>query len=69
MYEPEKFDNSWLNEYEKANLSLLTEYRDELRAAEKKAAEEAAKKAAEEKAAKEAAQSSKPAKPSEDDDD
>ena len=73
MYEPEKFDNSWLNEYEKANLSLLTGYRDELRAAAKKAAEEAAKKAAEEKAAKEAAekaaQSSKPAKPSKPSDD
>ena len=71
MYEPEKFDNAWLNEYEKANLDLLTGYRNELRAAEKKAAEEAAKKAAEEKAAKEAAekaaQSSKPAKPSDDD--
>ena len=56
MYEPEKFDNAWLNEYEKANLGLLTQYRDELREAEKKAAEEkakaeeAAKKAAEEKA-------------------
>ncbi|MBE6046470.1 MAG: YARHG domain-containing protein [Clostridiales bacterium] len=71
MYEPEKFDNAWLNEYEKANLDLLTGYRNELKAAEKKAAEEAAKKAAEEKAAKEAAekaaQSSKPAKPSDDD--
>ena len=43
MYEPEKFDNAWLNEYEKANLGLLTQYRDELREAEKKAAEEKAK--------------------------
>ena len=64
MYEPDKFDNSWLNEHEKANLALLTEYRDELRAAEKKAAEEKAAKEAAEKAA----QSSKPTKPSDDDD-
>ena len=63
MYEPDKFDNSWLNEHEKANLALLTEYRDELRAAEKKAAEEKAAKEAAEKAA----QSSKPTKPSDDD--
>ena len=64
MYEPDKFDNSWLNEHEKANLALLTEYRDELRAAEKKAAEEKAAKEAAEKAS----QSSKPTKPSDDDD-
>ena len=64
MYEPDKFDNAWLNEHEKANLALLTEYRDELRAAEKKAAEEKAAKEAAEKAA----QSSKPTKPSDDDD-
>ncbi len=64
MYEPDKFDNSWLNEHEKVNLALLTEYRDELRAAEKKAAEEKAAKEAAEKAA----QSSKPTKPSDDDD-
>ena len=51
MYEPDKFDNAWLNEYEKANLNLLTNYRNDLRAAAKKAAEEeAAKKAAEEAA-------------------
>ncbi len=65
MYEPDKFDNSWLNDYEKENLALLTVYRDELRAAEKKAAEEKAAKEAAEKAS----QSSKPAKPSDDDDD
>ena len=49
MYESDKFDESWLNEYEKANLGLLTQYRNELRkAAEEKAkAEEEAKKAKE----------------------
>ena len=65
MYEPDKFDNAWLNDYEKENLALLTGYRDELRAAEKKAAEEKAAKEAAEKAT----QSSKPSKPSDDDDD
>ena len=64
MYEPDKFDNDWLNDYEKTNLSLLTGYRDELRAAEKKAEEEKAAKEAAEKAA----QSSKPTKSSDDDD-
>ena len=64
MYEPEKFDESWLNEYEKANLNLLTQYRNDLRAAAKKAAEEeAAKKKAAEEASKKASQNSKPAKP------
>ena len=53
MYKPDEFDNSWLNKYEKENLNLLTEYRDEL----KKAEEEAAKKEAEQKAREEAAQS------------
>ena len=46
MYEPDEFDKSWLNEYENANLNLLTQYRDELRKAEAekaKAAEEAKK--------------------------
>ena len=58
MYEPEKFDESWLNEYEKANLGLLTEYRNELKAeAKKKAEEEAAKKKAEEDAKKKATES------------
>ena len=64
MYEPDKFDNDWLNDYEKTNLSLLTGYRDELRAAEKKAEEEKAAKEAAEKAT----QSSKPTKSSDDDD-
>lgn len=63
MYEPEKFDNSWLNEYEKANLNLLTQYRNDLRAAAKKAAEEKAAKEAAEKAS----QNSKPSKPKEND--
>lgn len=62
MYEPDKFDNGWLNEYEKANLNLLTNYRNDLRAAakkaeEEKAAKEAAKKAAEEAKTKQATQS------------
>ena len=60
MYEPDKFDNAWLNEHEKANLGLLTEYRDELKAAEKKAAEE---KAEAEKAAKEATTTTTQTKP------
>ena len=55
MYEPEKFDESWLNDYEKTNLSLLTQYRNDLR----KAAEEAEKKAAEEAAKKEAEEAAK----------
>ncbi len=63
MYEPEKFDESWLNEYEKANLNLLTQYRNDLKAAAKKAAEEKAAKEAAEKAS----QNSKPAKQSGDD--
>lgn len=55
MYEPEKFDESWLNEFEKANLNLLTNYRNELKAAAKKAAEEKAAQEAAKKAAEEAA--------------
>ena len=54
MYEPDKFDDDWLNEYEKANLNLLTNYRNDLRAAAKKAAEEKAAKEAAKKAAEEA---------------
>ena len=53
MYTPEQFDDSWLNNYEKANLSLLIGYRDELKAAAAKAAEEKAAKEEAEKAAKE----------------
>ena len=51
MYEPDKFDEAWLNDYEKANLNLLTQYRNELRKAEeeKAKAEEEAKKAKEAK--------------------
>ena len=52
MYEPEKFDESWLNEHEVANLNLLTNYRNDLRAAAKKKAEEEAKKKEEEEASK-----------------
>lgn len=64
MYEPDDFDKSWLNEYEKANLNLLTNYRNDLRAAakkaeEEKAAKEAAKKKAEEDAKKKAADENK----------
>ncbi len=55
MYKPDKFDNDWLNKNEKANLNLLTGYRDELKAEAAKA-EEQAKKEAEEKATKENAE-------------
>lgn len=60
MYKPDKFDNDWLNKNEKANLNLLTGYRDDLKAAAEKAAEEkaAAEKAAKEEAAKKADDSS-----------
>jgi len=57
MYKPDKFDNDWLNKNERANLNLLTGYRDDLKAAAEKAAAEkaAAEKAAAEKAAAEKA--------------
>ena len=60
MYKPDKFDNDWLNKNEKANLNLLTGYRDDLKAAAEKAAAEkaAAEKAAKEEAAKKADDSS-----------